>query len=277
MIFRATPKYLQSHPGFRKHLLLYLARAVFWRMNCFLRRSTIIELKTFRARLYLPARKNGEGTTMLYAAREDFEPELVWLPRIAPAKELAIDVGANIGVYTIALAKTCREVYAFEPTKGVFAVLEKNTRLNQLRNVKSFQAAVTDRAGTLKLYHHPSGSGSNSIVSVSDSFEEVPAVALDDVIPSGTPVGFLKIDVQGAEELVLKGAKRIITESHPTILFELDSKSNIGDLLAAYGFLRSLGYEFAIINSSGKLEAILEPLNEKNIIATYRERQPDES
>src|SRR6185437_8729395 len=77
MLFRTTPYYLLTHPGFRKNPSLFIFRALLWRLKCALGMSTTVSLPTLRAKLYLPATRNGEGTTMLYAAREHFEPELL--------------------------------------------------------------------------------------------------------------------------------------------------------------------------------------------------------
>lgn len=269
MLFRTTPYYLLTHPGFRKNPSLFIFRALLWRLKCALGMSTTVSLPTLRAKLYLPATRNGEGTTMLYAAREHFEPELLRLNTIVPANRASVDVGANIGIYTLALARLSSQVFSFEPTPETFDTLQRNIELNSLENVKAFRLAISDRAGSVRLYHNPKGSGSNSIAARADTYEEVTATTLDEAISPGIKIGFMKIDVQGAEEMVLKGAQRILLEDRPIIQFEIDADASLVDPLAAYNLLHSYGYRFSIIDQNGNLKAIEEPVDDKNIMAFH--------
>ncbi len=127
-----------------------------------------------------------------------------------------VDVGANIGVYTryfCRLVGNSGSVHSFEPDSTNFKHLQKNTR--HLSNVVINHSAVGERCGSIKLYisdamnvdHRTfdSGDGRRSI--------DVRVLSLDDYFQPGQPIDFIKIDVQGYELSVLKGARRILTEN----------------------------------------------------------------
>ena len=230
-------------------------------------RSAILELKELNSKIYLPSKNNGEGTTMLYAMREHFEPELLHLSKFVRKEGVAIDVGANIGIYTVALARLCNKVYAFEPTPESFTVLQRNLEINSLCNVEVFEKAVADNCRVVKLYKHPAGAGSNSLGRCSQHFIEVETVRLDDVTGEAGNIAFIKIDVQGAERLVLEGATETLKRSRPAIMFEVDRNACFEDPLGAWNLLQTLHYKFFVVNRSGKLERISEPVDEKNVIA----------
>lgn len=127
-----------------------------------------------------------------------------------------VDVGANIGIYTCYFYKLASKdgtVHAFEPDSTNFKHLQKNTR--HFSNIVVNHSAVGDHCGSIKLYisdamnvdHRTfdSGDGRRSI--------DVRILSLDDYFQPGQAVDFIKIDVQGYELSVLKGAKRILTEN----------------------------------------------------------------
>jgi FkbM family methyltransferase len=154
-----------------------------------------------------------------------------------------VDIGANIGKYTIKVAKQLEgvgKVVAIEPHKNTFSVLERNTSLNNLANVIPINAACWNKNGELDLY---SGtlfetfvtSGSHSVAQkFSSSPMKVRSAKLDDILREVgiSKVDFIKIDVEGAEPEVLEGAVETIKNSNNIkILFEA---------LNEEGFKRSL-------------------------------------
>jgi FkbM family methyltransferase len=129
----------------------------------------------------------------------------------------AVDVGANIGIYTQLLAKLVGEsgrVYAFEPSPYNFELL---TRYTKGSNVTAVQAAVGDKTGEISLYlsdklnvdhrTYQSGEGRTEI--------RVPSYRLDDYIKD-EKVDFIKMDIQGFEYQALLGMKNIL-RSNPNI------------------------------------------------------------
>lgn len=139
---------------------------------------------------------------------------------------VVVDVGANIGLYTLLAARVAKAVYAFEPEANNLRLLTRSVEANGLNNVRIFPYCVCDRVGRVALSladHHP---GAHSIVRrISKNTVSVPSTTLDEIFPRET-IDLLKVDVEGAEPLVLLGAqglirshrvKRIIMEWNPEV------------------------------------------------------------
>jgi FkbM family methyltransferase len=146
-----------------------------------------------------------------------------------------IDVGSNIGFYTVLFAKntTKGKVLSIEPTKNALARLHKNICLNKIsEQTIVFEGVATNYIGhadiktvfgkeeysTLGIMEHP------SILKDQFNLQKVEASSIDELTNrySLTPK-FIKIDVEGLEELVLDGAKEVLNKYRPVILLELSS------------------------------------------------------
>lgn len=198
-------------------------------------------------RFYLDAKDNcGLSYSKLHDADLGF-----LLRQVQPGARI-LDIGANIGLYTVVLARHVGEqghVYAFEPDPTNFSLLSRNIAANGLQNVTAVQKAVSDRNGTARLYlskthsglHrlHPSGVCGNSIT--------VDCVRLDDFFPNNTcRIDLVKLDVEGHEVSVLRGMLELMrrnpqiqlfTEYCPAWLTEAgDSADEYVGLLEAHGF-----------------------------------------
>lgn len=146
-----------------------------------------------------------------------------------------IDVGAHVGNHTIYFSKHCGadEVWAYEPTKETFAVLEENVKNNCKNTVRLFNCAVGSKVGFCKIKKNDQ-SGENHIVYGSG---KIPVVVLGDIVAK---VALIKIDVEGFEFEVLKGALPIIERDKPELFIEtFEDKSKIEELLPkGYKFIQ---------------------------------------
>ena len=131
------------------------------------------------------------------------------------------DVGANVGLLTVAMAFAVGpsgRVWAFEPEARVRAQLARTLHLNGLRQVALSGAAVGAQAGRLTFNQSPV-IGHSSLYALPDEEQaqarpvEVEVVRLDDVVPVGTALAAVKIDVEGAELDVLRGMARVAADS----------------------------------------------------------------
>ncbi len=175
-----------------------------------------------------------------------------------------VDVGANIGIYALPWAALSPNVvvHCFEPNAMVRSRLARNIALNRLGGkVLLHGEALSDHAGTATLY------GSGDMSSLNEGVytggeqavpAQVPLACLDDVIPiEGAPVSLIKIDVQGHELEVLRGAERAITHHRPALILEHEdnlyrSASEAKERKGALGSLLSrLGYETLYISRWG--------------------------
>jgi FkbM family methyltransferase len=153
-----------------------------------------------------------------------------------------VEAGANIGAHTILLAKQVGPrgtVYAFEPQRIVFQTLCANLALNSIANVYAQCAAVGDAAGTIMVptldYDVENNFGGLPLGGTKG--EAVPVITIDSLdLPQ---CQFIKVDVEGMELSVLKGAARTIERCRPVLYVENDRPERSPPLIE---YLLSLGY-----------------------------------
>lgn len=123
-----------------------------------------------------------------------------------------IDVGANVGYFTVLFSKSARTVYAFEPVPAVFERLSKNIGLNRLGNVRAFRLAVAKEKGRLTLFESRVSPGHDSTVRRSEhgTSISVDAVSLDEAVDPSAKDIVMKVDVEGSEMDVLRGSLGLI-------------------------------------------------------------------
>lgn len=174
---------------------------------------------------YLPDDKY-VGQRIALEKYEPYETELIL--RQAQNKSIIVDVGANIGYYTVLLAKKVGKkgkVFAFEPDAINFEILEKNIKANKLENVVAVKAAVGNKTGKLELYRSKENYGDHRLYGKKAEIkEEVEIVKLDEFLKN-QKVDLIKIDTQGWEPEVIEGAKKIIEENKPIIFMEYSPAS----------------------------------------------------
>ncbi|KAL6221241.1 hypothetical protein ACLB2K_008993 [Fragaria x ananassa] len=171
---------------------------------------------------------------------------------------VVVDVGGNVGIASFAAAVMGFRVYAFEPVLENLQRICDGIYLNRVRDlVTVFEAAASDRLGNIT-FHKLVGRLDNSAVSATGaklafkSNEEIAVqvrtVPLDDVIPESEPVLLLKIDVQGWEYHVLKGAKKLLSRAAseaPYLIYEEDERlleASNTTKVEIRKFLSSVGY-----------------------------------
>jgi FkbM family methyltransferase len=141
------------------------------------------------------------------------------LKRVLQPGDTAVDIGANIGLLTMACARAVGfggNVFSFEPEKRMADLLERTIAMNGLAQVKLFRQAVSAEPGTLS-FNVSTIPGHSSLFALPENeaghVQEVEVVRLDDVVPAGQRVDLVKIDVEGAEMEVVKGMRRILDEN----------------------------------------------------------------
>ena len=203
------------------------------------------------------------GTLWFDSADEHLTPWIrsqgVWeadvmklLVRFLRPGSLFVDVGANVGFHAVFGAQLGAHVVAVEPVPWTLELLRANVWRHGA-DVEVVAAAASDGLGPVRLQlesAHRSGAqiGSTGI--------EVRAATLDALVPQGE-VDVLKIDVEGAEPLVLRGASAILERS-PVLLaiVEFGLRPHIGGMSpqAALEFYESLGFELCLVHRNGELE-----------------------
>ena len=139
-----------------------------------------------------------------------------------------LDVGANYGWYALHIAKMVPgvKVLAFEPIPHTYSYLCQNIRLNDALNVEAHNFGISEQAGEVVFYFCDDSSGSASAANIGERADATkivcPVDTLDHVAESRQlKVDFIKVDVEGAELLVFRGAQRLLAEQRPAILAEM--------------------------------------------------------
>jgi FkbM family methyltransferase len=200
----------------------------------------------------------------VFVLREWYEPELRYLESTLSAGMVVIDGGANLGIYTVLASALVGDeglVLSFEPGETSFRNLEQNIALNGAQNVRPFKLALADTSGTRRLYHTrggPVGYSLSTDEGVMTPYEIVQTTTIDDTLAAQgiDRVDVLKLDVEGAEELALVGAGRLLESSRPIVLFEMQPHAPIASGLqydGAWTLLRRLGYTLFTVSDDGEL------------------------
>ena len=150
------------------------------------------------------------------------EPELELLQFVVPRGRNAIDGGAHKGIYSWYLSKLCREIYAFEPNPTMFNYLLKAVP----GNVTCFKAALAKKTGKAHFnlptskgrFHHTQGSLLDATGPTGHEVLEVEVHTIDQ--HDFQDVGFIKLDLEGAELDAILGADKLIERDRPVVLAE---------------------------------------------------------
>ncbi|HWA84801.1 MAG TPA: FkbM family methyltransferase [Opitutus sp.] len=166
------------------------------------------------------------------------------------------DIGAHFGIYAVGLAARVGEsgeVAAFEPNPASFARLERHRQMNRLHWLKSFQAAVSDVAGTAALCTygdlkstttHLPYEGETPVTAARPV--EVRTLVLDDLVGSGClrPPDLMKVDVEGHAHHALAGARQTLSRHRPILIVGFHSEAEVQGVQS---LLQPLGYTTRLI------------------------------
>ncbi len=194
-----------------------------------------------------------------------YEPEeTTMLLNLMGSGYTVLDIGANIGWYSLATARHFPDtrIHAFEPILHHFRELQNNIALNGMKNIHPHNMGLSDSPGFLTFYVNPEIGVNASLRNVADANEDQVTTykcevrRVDDfVAENDLTVDFIKCDVEGAEFLVLQGAEKTLKTCKPIIMTELlrkwakkfDYHPN-----QMIGFLNTIGYE-GFYAENGKL------------------------
>lgn len=171
-------------------------------------------------------------------------------------RKVFFDVGAHIGNYSLSLHKRAKKIYAFEASATNMNYLKKNIRANKIDNIKTIDKAVCNEDNkSIKIYLSPDASSNHSIYDkFKGKYENVETVTLDSFYKKNNieEIDVIKIDVEGAEFAVIKGASEIFHKFTPLLIVEFSKASADAagyDLSDLYYYLKDLGYQsFALYN-----------------------------
>lgn len=199
------------------------------------------------------------------------EREFRLLPIICPRGRVALDVGANIGIWAHEMRRYASNVHAFEPNPKLFAMLKAGMAT---KNVSLHPIALSDCTGNSQLmvpkgrrgYSNYSATLSHGTVHGAEyRTTKVPTSRLDDL--NICNVGFIKIDVEGHEMEVIRGAVNTIASCRPNMIIEMEERHTNRPINEDIREIEDLGYDsFCFVD--GLLERV------KNIDLDARHRSP---
>lgn len=232
----------------------------------------LVRLPEFNGQFFLDRRSDLFKRIIL---NKCYEPQLSQCCRnLIDKNRDAIDIGANVGFFTVLFANILnnRKVLSIEPTKLAQTRLYKNIVLNQVKDkVIVFEGAATNRAGEIEIktiegkeeYSSVGAMALPCIATESFTIQKVMSTTIDELVGMhAIDPGFIKMDVEGVEHLVLAGAQNTLAKSRPIILSELSDfllKKNGSSAIDVVNIIKSFGYN--ILNPINKDI----PINYKNI------------
>lgn len=267
-----------NHPLNKRHKINTIGRILWWKANqFFFHLPAVVTFNNCKIQFICPF-TSSYGSLVVYCNLPEY-PEMKFLGKILKSNSVFIDVGANIGVYTILAAAKIKKgkIYSFEPVASVLNDLYRNIHLNDLGDlVQVVEKVASDKTGyseftteDISEYSHISSNktaNSLSMLSVRlDDFCRNKKISFVDVI---------KIDVEGAELKVLKGLEGYLEKGQVgTLIIELNrlNQSFGKDSNEIIDYLRKLNYHVFKLNEKNSLEKIdkIDKNQTINVIAKY--------
>jgi FkbM family methyltransferase len=240
--------------------------------NKFVRPKGLVLLNIQGSKMYVDCNATALGLRLwMNGTHEKLETEL--FEKMAQDSMVVVDIGANIGYYTLIAARLVGKkgtVYAFEPEPSNYKLLCENIAINGYANIVPIQKAVSNTSGKAKLYVDKaigdvSSFAKDNVLTHSKNVDclEVETITLDDFFErtvGDDRIDLMKIDVEGAEELVIDGAERVLRNNRLKIFMEFmpDQLTKAGtDPLKLLYKLQNYGFAIKLLNDG---KQVLEPI-----------------
>ena len=201
-----------------------------------------------------------------------YELELVDFLRPYVQGKVFFDIGANVGNYTLTLAKDATKIFSFEASPSNANILKGFIKRTQLSNIELINMAVKDKSGdTISIFISPDTTGNYSqFLDYGHGSEAVTSISLDDFIAKRNidKVAVIKIDIEGGEFDAIRGAEKLINRDHPLLLVEFNSilADHAGwKLQDLYDYIVSFGYKAYELKKRKIIEFDFSKLQESNI------------
>ena len=211
---------------------------------------------------------------LIRAIKKNYEKELQIIDRFADKSKDALDIGVYRGVYSYKLSPYFKKIHSFEPNPLLFPYLERNLK-KIITNIQLYNMALSDKNGKIDLKLplrsksifkdnieelFKLGAASIHPKKTFNKFRNIPVqISKLDNIKLGNNIKFIKIDVEGHEIEVLKGAEKTIKDNLPVLLIEIEKRHNQRNVEDSISTINEFGYKCYFVKnkelvSSDKLE-----------------------
>ena len=265
----AKPDFIQqAHSEFHAKLLSFAADICETDIAAIEIRDNIVTMRTRLDNIVMEVDPYDYRTAPIEALNFDHYEfvESSVVRRLAKSIDTMLDIGANIGWYSLLVALMNNEssVHAFEPIPRTFDRLKRHCHLNGASNITCHNFGLSSSAGSFPFYFYPEGSGNASMRNLADRQDaEVVECQLSTIdifssqLPPETRCDFIKCDVEGNELFVLQGGLDFLAHHKPILFLELLRKWS-----APFGYhpndvlslLRDLGYMVFVSDSEAGLK-----------------------
>jgi FkbM family methyltransferase len=240
-------KYILNHPNTKNQQIFSVLKYLGWKLYKSLTNHylDVQILPNLKVRCFP---KSHSSDCIIHCGLYDYN-EMKFLLRYLRDGDSFIDIGANIGIYTLLAASklTSGSIYSFEVLPKNYTRLQENLKLNKLNQVKTYAIAVSDKKGTTTLNIAEGDSMPFITTTATNGTITVPTDTLDNLLdnqclPSLT---LAKMDIEGAELLALKGGTLLLKQQCPHVwILEINntvenlghSQQDVVDFLENYGY-----------------------------------------
>lgn len=245
-----------KHGGLKELLSIFLLIVLWYPRHCYrlimwwiIRRINKKPLVKRIHGMVLHLNPNDHGLSMDLAVEKIHEPVLLNLLCSTIKNGMTvIDIGANIGYYTILesyIVGNKGKVIAFEPVPTSFAYLKRNMEINKRHNIYAKNVAIGDREGMETMFIF-SKANQNSLIAYGRKFTstiDVKVRTLDGLIEKESKIDIIRMDIEGYECKVISGMTKILKEHKPMIFLELHvSFTPLKEIFAFLKNIHAMGY-----------------------------------
>ena len=218
-------------------------------------------------KLYLDITKKKHGSRGYYLLREKQEPILQFGHKLFKEGDVVIDGGANQGVFSLSFKSKIKEagqIICVEPFNYAVKKIKKNFLLNNFKNFLIYKNVLSDKISYYKIYYSDGITDASIINRNSDNYKMVKSITIDHIVKKNKlkKLDFIKLDIEGAEYLALKGANKSILKFKPIIYLEINNLNNFKNINS---FLNKINYYPYTFKSNGRLLK-LKKYEKKNIL-----------
>jgi FkbM family methyltransferase len=269
-----TLKYIWSHPNCQQQQLQSICKFMGWQ---FYKRLThrYLDIQLVSKVKMRCHPDSYSAAAALYCGLYDYD-EMNFLLRYLQEEDSFLDIGANVGIYTLLAAYKIQSgsIYSFEALPKNYSRLAENLNLNNFQQVKSFAIAVSDSTGSIALNLAEGDSMPFITTTTTDNSIIVPTNTLDNCLQDQevNNLTLAKIDIEGAEILAFKGATSLLKQQRPYVwILEInDTVNHFGHQKKdVVNFLQDYGYGLYSYNAkTNEVYTVnLEEKTGKNVLA----------